>query len=469
MVELLNKSGNRVPSSFRDDAGFVFRENGVLFRAISESGISGYSQLMDSGLASELQSRGWLVEHRECAADHAAALSSGAAKVLEPEPIPFLCWPWEWSFSQWKEAALLTLDLQSEAIGHGMRLKDASAFNVQFVRGRPVWIDTLSFEDNSDGSPWVAYRQFCRHFLAPLALMAHVDPRLGRMLLCHLDGVPLDIASKMLPWRTRVQSGLAAHLHLQARMEHRHEASDAPVERPGPVLSVAGQRAVLESLRSAVSGLHWRNSNTEWASYYGNTNYSGAAMALKESVVERMVEDVAPRRLVWDFGANDGRFSRIAASSGCQTVAWDIDPGAVDIAWRAVRGNTELPVLPLLLDLTNPSPSVGWDLCERESLVARGPADLVMALALVHHVCLTGQVPLERFCAFLARCAPAAIVEWIPRDDSQARRLLARRPDRCPGYGDIAFEDAVRSHWNIAEVVDLAPSGRRLYRLERRP
>lgn len=467
MDQISDKSIRRVPSSFRDNTGFVYEENSTLFRAVTFTGDPDYLQLSNCGLMHYLHQRGLLVPHRECASGSGSDQSPKIARVLEPDRVPFLSWPWEWSFSQWKDAAIAVLDIQRAAVEHGMRLKDASAFNVQFHHGRPVWIDTLSFEDNADGAPWIAYRQFCRHFLAPLALMSNVDPSLGRLMLLHLDGIPLDLTARLLPWRTRVQAGLAAHIHLQARMQRRHaaQASDRPVNRP--TLSIAGQLSIIESLRSTVEGLHWSASATEWGQYYAHTNYGDDAMRRKEAEVGRLLDAIAPTRMVWDFGANDARFSRLAAQKECQTIAWDIDPGAADTAWRAVRGNAALPVLPLVLDLTNPSPAAGWNLTERESLLERGPAELVIALALVHHICLTGQVPLEHFSAFLARCAPSAIIEWVPRDDSQAQRLLVRRPDRCLEYNDTNFEAAIRLHWHIVEIVDLGDSSRRLYRLER--
>ena len=456
------------PSSFRDPAGNIYRIGNAIYRTVASYGIADYKKLTGSGLAAELHERGLLVRHNEHAPDAIPHPDGSVECVLEPETIAHLSWPWEWSFTQFKDAALAVLEIQRSALARGMRLKDASAFNIQFHRGAPVWIDTLSFEDNSDGQPWVAYRQFCRHFLAPLALMAHVDPLLGRWMLLHLDGIPLGLASRTLPLRTRWNTGLAAHIHLQARMQARH-ASRALVEGGAtPTLSPAGQAAVLDSLQRAVEGLRWNPEGTEWSDYYDHTNYSDESFDRKEGEIQRMLREIEPRGRVWDFGANDARFSELVAREVSSVVAWDVDPGAVERAWLRLRGRSESGVLPLLLDLTNPSPAAGWDFQERGSLLDRGPVDLVVALALIHHICLTGEIPLERFLAFLARCAPTALVEWVPRDDSQAKRLLARRPDRCPDYNDCAFEDAVGKHWRVREVVELKPSLRRLYRLERR-
>ncbi|MDQ3937786.1 MAG: SAM-dependent methyltransferase, partial [Chloroflexota bacterium] len=192
----------------------------MLYRQVHEEHAADWQQFQASGLYRQLIEQDRLIVHEE--APVAEAFDSQAWMVLKPRPLEFISYPYEWTFGQLKDAALLTLAAQRDAITVGMTLKDASAYNVQFDNGQPLLIDALSFERRQDDEPWVAYRQFCQHFLAPLALMALRDVRCGLLLRDFVDGIPLDLAATLLPWRSRLRTGLAAHLHLHARAQQRH-------------------------------------------------------------------------------------------------------------------------------------------------------------------------------------------------------------------------------------------------------
>ena len=210
----------RHPGSFRDPAGFIFERDGVVHRQINEPYADTYASLMDSGLYQNLVDAGLLIPHVELA-DDAPPAAKDAHRVIRPEPLGFNSQPFEWSFTQLRDSALATLDIQRRAMRFGLSLKDASAYNIQLHNTRPVLIDTLSFEIHDQDYPWVGYRQFCQHFLAPLALMAHVDVRLGRMMESHIDGIPIDLASRLLPFRTMMRFGLAVHIHFHAKSQRR--------------------------------------------------------------------------------------------------------------------------------------------------------------------------------------------------------------------------------------------------------
>jgi ribosomal protein L11 methylase PrmA len=457
-------AANVSPASFRDPAGFVFTRDGNLFRQVNAAGAADYDRLMASGLYEELVSRGWLVPHVE--ADVAECVP-GAHRVLQPERIGFISYPYEWSFSQLQDAALLTLDAQLLALEHGLSLKDASAYNVQFRGGRPVLIDTLSFEAYDEGRPWVAYRQFCQHFLAPLALMARTDVRLSQLLRSFIDGIPLDLASKVLPGSTRWNFGLAMHLHLHARSQRAHAATDdggtASASRARTVsVSRRGLEGLLQGLRSTVAKLAWKPAGTEWGDYYQATNYDESAFAEKHRLVQSFLASAAPRT-VWDLGANTGVFSRIASQAGADTVAFDIDPAAVERNYRQARHEGGAQPLPLLLDLTNPSPGLGWAGSERDSLEARGPADCVMALALIHHIAISNNVPLANIARYLSRLGRKLVIEFVPKADSQVRRLLASREDIFGNYDQAGFEAAFSQYFTIQRSEPVEGSERRLY------
>jgi hypothetical protein len=452
------------PASFRDPAGFIFVRDGVLYRQVNESYRSHYDLLMGSGLYAALVERGWLVSHEESGV---APGTQGAYKILRPAAVDFISYPYEWAFSQLKDAALLTLDIQLLAMEHGLSLKDSSAYNVQFQDGRPLLIDTLSFEAYQEGRPWVAYRQFCQHFLAPLALMAKTDIRLNQLLKAYIDGIPLDLASRLLPRGTRWQLGLGMHIHLHARSQRAHSATDGARPKRSVRVSRLGLTGLLQGLRKLVEKLAWEPTGTEWAEYYQATNYTDAAFEHKRTLVAGYLASAKPTR-VWDLGANTGVFSRIAVQTGAATVAFDIDPAAVELNYRRLKSEQGQRLLPLLLDLTNPTPGLGWGGTERDSLLARGPVDCAMALALIHHLAISNNVPLPKVAGFLSQACRHLIIEFVPKPDSQVQRLLSAREDVFPDYHRAGFEAAFSQYFDIQRAEDVQGSQRTLYLMRSR-
>ena len=451
--------------SFRDPSGFVFVESGVLYRQVNACYRDHYDLLVSSGLAAALIERRLMVRYEEAPSRN---LDAAAYKILRPERIPFISYPYEWCFGQLRHAALLTLKVQAHALKHDMSLKDASAYNVQFVDAKPILIDTLSFERYVDGQPWVAYRQFCQHFLAPLALMTYGDVRLGQLSRIFIDGVPLDVASRLLPWKTRLKPSLSMHLHVHARMQAKHrDAGAASPSRRQPVLTRSALVNLIENLAGVIRDFRYTPAGTEWADYYSSTNYSDAALGMKETVVSRMIDRVRPGT-VWDLGANTGRFSRLASRTGATTIAFDVDPAAVERNYRQCVESGETGLLPLVLDLTNPSPNLGWATEERQSLESRGPADLLLALALVHHLAIGNNVPLPKVAEFLARLGRHAIIEFVPKADSQVQRLLATRVDVFEHYSEAGFVEAFERLFVIEQLEPIPGTCRTLYLLRRR-
>ena len=452
------------PGSFRDPSGKLFARQGVLYRQVNESYRDDYKLLMDSGLYGQLVETGLLIAHTEV--EVVPVNATRAYKVIRPEVIPFISYPYEWCFSQLKHGALATLDIQEKAMSCGMTLKDASAYNIQFVAGKPVLIDTLSFERYREGTPWVAYRQFCCHFLTPLALMSYTDVRLSQLMRIHIDGVPLDLASGLLPARTRLRFGLLTHLHLHARSEKHYEKKAVDTSRIGGV-SRNALLGLLVSLRKTVQKLQWKAAGTEWAEYYDETNYTEASLEHKKRLVSEYLDRVDPGNL-WDMGANIGLFSRISAEKGISTVSIDVDPACVERNYLDCLERGDESVLPLLVDFTNPSPALGWNNRERESLMERGPADAVLALALVHHLAISNNVPLELLADFFAELCTHLIVEFVPKEDSQVQLLLLSREDIFSGYDRPHFESALEKRFQIIDRAEIEESKRTLYLMEKR-
>ena len=447
-------------SSFRDPSGPLFTKEGVLHRRISNIYKKHWEHAERSGLHQELIREKLLIPH----ADLGPGGAVDAYRIIRPTRIPFISYPYEWCFSQLKDAALLTLEVQKRALRHEMILKDASAFNVQFLDGRPIFIDTLSFEMYEEGSPWIGYRQFCQHFLAPLALMSRTDIRLNRLFQIFLDGIPLDLASSLLPWSTWFSPLLLSHIHLHAKSQKRFES-----EKSAPVYKIPRHNllALVDSLETAVKNLSLRKQDTEWGNYYQETNYSADAFRSKTEIVTEFLRTAGPKT-VWDIGANTGEFSRLASEAGIRTIAFDIDPIAVEKYYRVVKRGKEKNVLPLLVDFTNPSPAIGWENDERTSLVERGPVDAIMALALVHHLAISNNVPLKRVAEFFSRSCKNLIVEFIPKTDSQVQKLLATREDVFPDYSEQGFENAFATYFIISGKKSVSDSKRTLYHMTKR-
>jgi hypothetical protein len=455
----------RLASSFRDPSGFVYVENGMLFRQVHPRYSAHYDLLMRSGLYQALVDKEWLVPHEEVA----SAASPETYRILQPRIVPYVSYPYEWCFSQLKDAALLTLDIQLLSLSHGMVLKDASAYNVQFIGAHPVFIDTLSFETYQDGSPWVAYRQFCEHFLGPLALMAYRDVRLRQLLSRFIDGVPLDLVAELLPLSTRARYGLLAHIHLHAKSQQRHR-NDAGGGAPPRIPPLPKMRliALMESLRATIRGCHLPKRRTEWGDYYDETNYSPESMSAKEVLVKRLVEETADSTgLTHDIGGNTGRFSRLIAGPDRYVVSHDIDELAIERNYAEAK-RLGSAVLPLVLDLSNPSPAIGWGLEERSSALERISGGTIVALALVHHLAISNNVPLPHLAALLARLARTLIIEFIPKEDSQVRRLLATREDVFPDYTLAAFEAAFSKYFEIVQRHEVPGTVRTLFAMRLR-
>lgn len=451
-----------IASSFRDPSGFLFYRDGKIFRQINHAYQADYEHLVDSGLYDSLVAKGLLIPHAEV-----AGASDDCFKIIEPELIRYISYPYEWSFSQLRDAAKLTLDVQVEALRFGMTLKDASAYNVQFHKGKPVFIDTLSFEIYRDGNAWIAYRQFCQHFVAPLALIVHCDQRLANLFLAFIDGIPLDLASRLLPLKSWFKYHLIAHIHLHAKSQMRfQDVGRAGQPRPATPVSRRQLDGLLASLSAMITSLKRKTGGTTWSDYYTDTNYDDSSMQHKEAVVadflDQCKDDTVEQSLA-DFGANTGRFSRLAASKGYFVIAYDIDEMAVDRNYLQVIAEAEQSILPLVLNLMNPSPAIGWANTERSSFAQRQNARVGMALALIHHIVISNNVPLGAFAGYLATLCRFLIIEFVPKEDSQVQRLLATRKDIFADYTQAEFEKAFGKHYKILASVAIENSVRTVY------
>lgn len=451
-------------SSFRDRDGFIFYENGQVYRAVQSGYKNDYELLHSSGLYAALTEKKLLIPHSEIASEKFPSLTR-VYKVLQVPALAFVSYPYEWSFSQLKDAALLTLKIQATALENGMTLKDASAFNVQFQNGLPVFIDTLSFEKYEEGKPWVAYRQFCNHFLAPLALMSKVDPELRKLSQLYIDGIPLPLASSLLPYKTRFSPFYQMHIHYHAKLETKY-SGDVKASEKVLNLSKTKLLAILNHLESGIMSMNLPVSKTEWSHYYDEFSYSDEAIEHKKQFVKEWAA-FTRAETVSDLGCNTGMFSELLHSLVKQVVSFDIDHLAIEKFYLDIKKKKVRNILPLVADLNNPVPAIGWANAERRSFAERASADLVLALALIHHLSIGNNVPFADVAEFFHSLAPWLIIEFVPKDDPQSQRLLVTREDIFGDYAIENFEAAFGNFFTLEKKQSIKGTQRTLYLMKR--
>jgi hypothetical protein len=456
------------PASFRDSSGFVFIRDGVFFRQINKAYREDYQHLMACGLYDKLITQGLLISHEELAGSDND--SESCYKTIRPQQLDFVSYPYEWCFSQLKAAALALLAIQRQALQHGMILKDAGAFNMQFYKGRPVLIDTLSFEKYSAGRPWPAYRQFCQNFLAPLAINCYCPDLQSQFLFkTFLDGIPLDTASRLLPWQTFLRFSTAAHIHAHSFWQKRYcSPLNADIAAgTGSSVSLRGVCSLVDSLESAITSLRWKPQTMSWGSYYDEFSYSSQAFERKQAIVAGFLDKIKPG-MVWDVGANTGVFTRLASSRKAMVIALDSDPITVELNYKNCRRDNDSYILPLIVNIANPSPAVGWAHEERLSLAQRGPADVLLALALMHHLTVAENVPLDKIAKFFRQLTEWLVIEFVPWQDARVQEMLILRADSKEAYTCGSFEKAFEEYFSLEARTPIEGSGRVIYLFKKR-
>jgi hypothetical protein len=455
-MKKVNKMIKREYSSFRDPSGFVFWDNDTLYRQINPLYTKQFTHLIESGLYDVLSLQNLLINHTLISKEQ-----SDNSVIIKPECVSFISYPYEWSFNQLKDAALTTLLIHKYALEYGMVLKDASAYNIQFVKGHPKLIDTLSFDFYEEGSPWVAYGQFCRHFLAPLFLMSEVDVRLSQMMRIYIDGIPLDLASKLLKGKGGFNAKQHIHWHANSIRNHSEDGKKVNIHKKINI-SKFNHIAMIDSLIRTVNKMTLRKVKTEWMDYYNHTNYTDIAIINKENIISNFIRSIHPVS-IWDLGANDGHFSRIAIDNGVSyVVSFDIDPIAVDYNYKLVKANKE-NILPLIIDLINPSPGIGFANKERNTIDKRQKPDCILALALIHHLAISNNLQFDKIAEWFAELSDSLIIEFVPKEDSQVQILLSTRDDIFINYSKSDFERAFEIYFNLIKSEDIKESDRVLY------
>lgn len=449
-------SRKKIGGSFRDPSGVVYSYKDEIYRQVNEVYRQDYDLLIQSGLYKALVSQGLLIPHKEIDVGEA----SEVYKTIKPVQVPFISYPYEWSFSQYKDAALTTLTIQRIALDYGMILRDASAYNIQFYKGKPALIDTLSFVKYEEGAPWMAYRQFCMHFLAPLLLMTKAHPQLNKLLRVYIDGIPLDMASALLPTYSWFKPSILTHIHLHSRFQQKF--GHLKMMGKKHIMGKASLLGLIDNLESIIKDLKLTSGKSEWSDYYKDNNYSSLAFNHKKKIVSEYLKKIT-RGIVWDIGANTGVFGKIASDLGNFTVCFDNDFLAVENLYKESKKSEAINCLPLIFDITNPTPALGWEYLERMSIYERGPADTVLFLALIHHLAIGSNIPMEKVASFLNRICQNLIIEFVPKEDSQVQRLLSSRKDIFKDYNQLYFEEEFNKFFIIRSKTKVKGSPRWIY------
>ena len=456
------------PGSFRDPHSRVVEADGAVLRLLSEQGLRDWNALSASALfgraVAERKLVGTEVEP-EGAADLPAALVGDAAAVLRHEVVPFVSYPYEWTFAMLKDAALLQLELLRGALDEDLILKDSSPYNVQWRGAKPVFIDVGSFESLRAGEPWVGYRQFCMLFLYPLLLQAYKGIPFQPWLRGRLDGIEPQECRDLMSFRDLLRSGVLSHVVLHARLERSQADTERDVKGE---LGKAGFKkelivANVKRLEGLIRKLEWRPGASEWSNYGPRGHYTDADTGAKDEFVRRIAAE-RDWELAWDLGCNDGRFSLIAAEHARTVVAMDADAAVVDGLYRALRENGNTSILPLYVDVTDPSPALGWRGGERRTLSDRGKPELTLALALIHHVTISGNVPVREFLEWLRSLETKLVIEFPTTDDPLVKRLLARKREGThPDYERGYFERTLNELFDVGSTEELSSGTRVLY------
>lgn len=453
------KTNTAHSSSFRDPSGYIYIENDEVKRVVNPIYFKQYNALTQSGFYKKLFKNKVLIPHQEVS-------NSEDKIIIKAEKIPFITYPYEWSFNMYKEAALLTLKLQKYSLEHGFSLKDASAFNITFHKGNAIFIDTLSFDFYIENSPWRAYKQFITHFFGPLVLAHYHGAQQLKLLSNFIDGLPVKMISSMLPFKTKLNPLLYSNIHLLAKLEDKHN-EDYKGEAKVASLSKKGQLNIITSLYNYIKKLDLKEAS-EWGNYYNKTNYTDSAFVQKSNLINHWVTSIKPKTVI-DIGGNDGTFVRKIESNLDLALVSDIDNNAVDFNYKTIKTNKETHILPLTLDVLSPSPAIGLNNKERDAFVDRiseFSPDITLALAVIHHISLSGNVPFNRSAEFFAKFSKHLIIEFPKREDSWVQRLLNNKAD-FKSYFDFYnlenFKEAYSKTFDIIEETTIQDSKRVLF------
>jgi hypothetical protein len=449
------------PISYRDQDGFVVVKNHTVYRYVNFSYAKEYDHLLESGLYQILVNEGLLISHSETDLNDTG--EEDYYKILIPDKINFISYPYEWSASQWKEVITQFLTINTICLEHGMILKDATPFNFTFHKGRCIFFDSLSFEFYEDGKPWLAYRQFCETMLGPFSLIYFKSRDWGKMMHAQINGWPLTFISSNLPTSSWFNACILLHIHWHAK----YRQADKKIEQKS---SFTGEKilVLLKMIQDSVQKWKLRSINTNWTDYYETGILSKMYFDTKVDIVSKWLDEIKPKQVI-DLGANNGQFSLIAALYAKNVISVENEHNCIEDLRTQIREQNISNIDTVIADITQPTPGIGWNNEEREPLLQRLHGDMLLALALIHHLCIAANVPLSFVAQLFARITNKyALVEFIPRTDPKVIMMLYNRKDIFEDYTEEQFVECFSVYFNKIKIEDCTSSNRKLYLWERK-
>lgn len=457
----------RHPASFRDTNSYVFSNEGKIFRNFYPQSYEDFSLFIKSGLYEALYERQWITAYSDYPLIQDE--SNKVTQTIQHPTLPFISYTYEWCFGQLKEAALLTLKIQRLALEHGMTLKDASYYNTQWHHNQMVFIDHGSFTPYEEGKPWAAYKQFCEHFLYPLALMHYTDHRLHQLLLLHPDGIDYSLTQKLLPFRAKCNPLLITHLYLHGKSIEKYQQSEQKISDSDKKISLNALKNLLSSLYDGINSFKQKKQPTQWQDYDTDTSYSKQAADSKKTIVNDWFEEISPDKLL-DLGANKGHYTRL--SKAAHIIACDMDHNAVQTQYEYLKSFPDHSTIhPLIVNLLQPTPSIGWHNIERDSFIDRithYKPTCILSLALIHHLAITGFIPMEQLAIFYRDISHKyLILEWVPTEDPQTKRLINSRHEQFLAYNKKNLLNHFQPYFRCVKESSIEDSTRSLLLFEK--
>ena len=459
------------PGSFRDRNGRVYYFENEIIRGLSQNALENWQELAKASFFRQFTENGSIVQTQLTQPDatyvNSLTLAKPWAAYLQHEKIPFITYPYEWCFSMLKDAAILQLELLLAALQEDMILKDSSSYNFQWRGNKPVFIDIPSFEKLQPNEPWVGYRQFCQLFLYPLMLQAYKNVPFQPWLRGAIDGIKPDELCNVMSKFDLLRPGVLLHVYLQKKLQQRHESTTKNIKSE---LRDAGFSKELivnngKKLLKLVNNLSWKKIKSEWSDYTQFHSYTDKDHTAKKEFIEK-VSCLRHRRLVWDIGSNTGEFSMLVAKHADCVVAMDSDHLAIEKLYQVLHSHRANNILPIIINLADASPNLGWQGLERKSITDRGLPDLTLCLALIHHIVIGANIPMAEFIQWLAKLDSAIVIEFVTKDDEMVKTLLLNKEDNYAEYELENFRRILSQYFNIQHEVMLTSKSRILFYAE---
>ena len=449
---------NSHPSSYRDPSGFLFYQNGILYRQVNQFFKKDFDEFINCGLYHHLIEKKILIPHQIVSENLTG--SENWYQTLQPEVVAFISYPYEWCFDMLKDAALLTLQAANEAMNFGMMLKDASAYNVQWHKGKMMFIDTLSFEKYNEQNPWIAYRQFCEQFFAPLALIHYLKEPLQNFFIAYPEGVPIALTKKMLPFKSKFHLHHYLHIHL-----HSSAAKGSNQTQKENSFSKQKMKNLLRSLQEGIQSFSFFQQGV-WSNYYKEANQREDYVAAKKQIVDDWLTQLKPRAVL-DAGANNGEFSELSANQSNYVISADFDHESINNLYKKIREKNITNIHPLIIDLANPTPAIGVNNAERNSFLERTEVDVTLALALIHHLSIGKNIPFESLAKLFSSLGAYLIIEFVPKEDEKIQLMLQQKKDVYHWYSQDNFTKDFLLYFKIIKAIEIGSSKRILFLMER--